>query len=112
MAHLTDDNPDRYKTYQRGGGQIVPLSKTEGITTKRLLEITGISEATLRRWLKEGQPVPELADCRRDWRGWRIWEERHVAAILSYQEEKRKQHESRELGSQHCSRGQGERSKL
>ena len=78
---------------------MMPLLRTEGMTTKRLLEITGISEATLRRWLKEGQRVPELADCRRDWRGWHIWEERHVEAIRRYQEEKRKQHESGELGN-------------
>lgn len=61
------------------------------ITTKKLLEVTGISEATLRRWLKDGQPVPELSNCKRDWRGWRIWEQRHVDAIRRYQEKMQRQ---------------------
>lgn len=60
------------------------------ISTKALLEATGISEATLRRWLKDGQPIPELLDCRRDWRQWRIWEPRHIEAIRSYQKQKEK----------------------
>jgi predicted site-specific integrase-resolvase len=63
------------------------------MTTKELLDLTGISEATLRRWLKEGQPVAVLADCKRDWRGWRIWEQTHVDAIRRYQQEKKRQHE-------------------
>ena len=67
------------------------------MTTKQLLERTGVSEATLRRWLKDGQPVPELADCKRDWRGWRTWEERHVDAIRRYQEQKLRQHGGGEL---------------
>jgi predicted site-specific integrase-resolvase len=61
------------------------------MTTKELLQMTGISEATLRRWLKEGHPVPELAHCERDWRGWRTWEERHIDAIRRYQKEKQRQ---------------------
>ena len=60
----------------------------DSMTTKQLCEITGVSEASLRRWLKDGQPVPELADAKRDWRGWRTWEQRHVEAIQRYQQRK------------------------
>jgi hypothetical protein len=63
------------------------------MTTKELLEQTAISEATLRRWLRDGQPVPELADAKRDWRGWREWDERHLRAILKYKERRLQQHE-------------------
>ena len=66
------------------------------MTTKELLERTAISEATLRRWLRDGQPVPELADAKRDWRGWREWDERHVRAILKYKEMRLQQHEPSE----------------
>lgn len=55
------------------------------MTTKQLLAATGISEPTLRRWLRESHRVPELGDARKDWRGWRTWEPRHVEAIQSYQ---------------------------
>lgn len=61
------------------------------MTTKQLLERTGISEPTLRRWLKEGTPVPELLDCDRDWNGRRGWEDRHADAILRYKELRRLQ---------------------
>jgi len=63
------------------------------MTTKELLASTGVSEATLRRWIREGQPVPELVNCKRDWRGWRTWEIRHLDAIRSYQQEKQRQHD-------------------
>lgn len=62
------------------------------MTTKQLLERTGISEPTLRRWLKDGQPVPELLDCDRDWRGRRGWEQRHADAILRYKEQRSRQY--------------------
>lgn len=65
----------------------------EGLRTKELLERTGISEPTLRRWLRDGQPVPELTDARRDWRGWRTWEPRHVDAIRRYQRARQASHE-------------------
>ncbi len=55
------------------------------LTTKEVLDARGISEATLRRWLKDGLPVPELRDAERDWKGWRRWQQRHVDAILEYQ---------------------------
>lgn len=70
------------------------------MTTKELLERTGISEATLRRWLKDGQPVPELADARRDWRGWREWDEKHARAILTYKDMRLQRHETVEDGQQ------------
>ncbi len=64
------------------------------MTTKELLAITDISEPTLRRWLRDGKPVPELLDAERDWRGWRIWEQRHVEAIQRYQERRKNEHSS------------------
>jgi hypothetical protein len=63
------------------------------MTTKELLKKADISEATLRLWLKNGEPVAELLDAERDWRGWRKWDERHVRAILQYKESRRRQHE-------------------
>ena len=65
------------------------------MTTKELLQRTGISEPTLRRWLGERRPVQELLDCPRDWRGYRGWEERHADAILRYKEQRRLQYASR-----------------
>jgi hypothetical protein len=69
------------------------------MTTKQLLERTGISEPTLRRWLKEGQPVPELLDCDRDWRGRRDWQQRHADAILRYKEQKSREYSSQTASS-------------
>ncbi len=60
------------------------------MTTKELCEKTGVSEPALRRWLKEGDRIPELADVQRDWRGWRQWEDRHVEAIRRYQQQKQR----------------------
>src|SRR5207248_1480233 len=59
-----------------------------GMKTKELCERTGVSEATLRRWLRDGRPVPELSAAKRDWRGWREFDESHVEAIRRYQEQK------------------------
>lgn len=94
---LTADTSDRYKTpiiYHVSVPAMPASGLGAGFTTKQLLRVTGISEATLRRWLKDGQPVPELSNCKRDWRGWRIWGQRHVDAIVRYQEQKQRQHES------------------
>jgi hypothetical protein len=57
-------------------------------TTKEFLEKVKISEATLRRWLSEKNRIPELNSARKDWRGWRIWEELHVKAVLNYKAKK------------------------
>jgi hypothetical protein len=53
-------------------------------TTKEFLEKVNISEATLRRWIFEKNRVPELNSAKKDWRGWRMWEESHVKAVLAY----------------------------
>lgn len=66
----------------------------QAMRTKELCEKTGVSEATLRRWLREGT-VPELADVTEDWRGWREWDYRHVEAIRRYQEHKKQQRKAR-----------------
>jgi len=59
-----------------------------GFSTKELLEKVAVSEATLRRWIYEQRRIPELSNVKRDWRGWRIWEEKHVDAIMKYKKSK------------------------
>lgn len=71
-----------------------PTLTGQAMRTKELCEKTGVSEATLRRWLREGT-VPELADVTEDWRGWREWDYRHVEAIRRYQEHKKQQRKAR-----------------
>lgn len=56
-------------------------------STKTFLEKVGVSESTLRRWLSEDR-IPELNNVKRDWRGWRIWEDEHVKAVLKYKQRK------------------------
>jgi DNA (cytosine-5)-methyltransferase 1 len=58
------------------------------VNTSVFLEKVGISEATLRRWLRGGSPVPELLETQRDWTGKREWTDAHVAAVLRYKEAK------------------------
>ena len=53
-------------------------------STKEFLKRIDVSEATLRRWIAEGSRIPELNTAKRDWRGWRIWEDRHIEAVLKY----------------------------
>ena len=79
-------------------------------TTKEFLKKVNISEATLRRWISEkswiwacdrekkrwkdasasqkalGKLILKLCNetQKPDWRGWRVWEESHVKAILTY----------------------------
>jgi len=59
-----------------------------GYSTKEFLKKIDVSEATLRRWIAEGTRIPELNTAKRDWRGWRIWEEEHVKAVLEYKKKK------------------------
>jgi hypothetical protein len=59
-----------------------------GFSTKELLEKVAVSEATLRRWISEGNRIPELKGAKKDWRGWHIWEEKHVEAIINYKKNK------------------------
>jgi len=59
-----------------------------GYSTKEFLEKVEVSEATLRRWISEGNRIPELTKAKRDWRGWRIWEDEHVEAIMKYKDKK------------------------
>lgn len=59
-----------------------------GYSTKEFLERVEVSEATLRRWIAEGNRIPELNNAKRDWRGWRIWGEEQVKAVLKYKEQK------------------------
>jgi hypothetical protein len=77
-------------------------------TTKEFLNKINISESTLRRWLSEksriwaldiakndrkdasqnekvlSKLILELHNIKKDWRGWRIWDESHVKAVLTY----------------------------
>jgi DNA-binding transcriptional MerR regulator len=57
-------------------------------STKEFLKKIDVSEATLRRWIAEGSRIPELKTANRDWRGWRIWGEEHVKAVLEYKKMK------------------------
>ena len=57
-------------------------------STKEFLKKIDVSEATLRRWIAEGNRIPELNNAKRDWRGWRIWGEEHVKAVLEYKKNK------------------------
>ena len=59
-----------------------------GYSTKEFLERVEVSEATLRRWIAEGDRIPELNNAKRDWRGWRHWGEEHIKAVLKYKERK------------------------
>jgi adenine-specific DNA-methyltransferase len=59
-------------------------------STKEFLEKVDVSEATLRRWISEGDRIPELIHAKRDWRGWRIWEDNHVKAVMRYKSQKKK----------------------
>jgi predicted site-specific integrase-resolvase len=70
------------------------LQKEEGIfymgySTKEFLERVEVSEATLRRWIAEGDRIPELKNAKRDWRGWRIWDDDHVKAVKRYKNKKK-----------------------
>ncbi len=62
-------------------------SSPKTYSTKAFLQKVGISESTLRRWLSENR-IPELNDVNRDWKGWRIWEHKHVNAVLEYKRNK------------------------
>ena len=57
-------------------------------STKEFLRKIGVSESTLRKWLKERDRITELNNAKRDWRGWRIWEDMHVEAVLRYKQKK------------------------
>ena len=57
-------------------------------STKEFIKKVNISEATLRRWIAEKKRIPELNTAKKDWRGWRIWDESHVEAVLDYQAKK------------------------
>ena len=58
-------------------------------STKEFLKKVDVSEATLRRWIAEGTRIPELGTARRDWRGWRIWEDSHIKAVIRYKNMKK-----------------------
>ena len=60
-------------------------------STKQFLKKVKISEATLRRWLSEKTRIPELNSAKKDWRGWRLWDESHISAVLSYKDKKKTQ---------------------
>lgn len=64
------------------------LTKAGAMKTKDFLARAGISESTLRRWLRDGNPVPELARVQQDWRGQRDWTDADVQLVLAYKERK------------------------
>ena len=82
------------------------------MTTKEFLVAADISEPTLRRWLKDGQPVPELLDAEQDWRGWHNWEQRHVDAVRRYKEQKIKQRKRPTAGAANSRSGRRQRGSI
>jgi len=52
--------------------------------TKEICELLDISKKTLYDWEARGIIPP--AD--RDWRGWRVYDDTHVEAIMGYQRQK------------------------
>jgi hypothetical protein len=69
-------------------------------STKEFLEKICVSEATLRRWIAEGDRIPELTSAKRDWRGWRIWEDRHIKAVMMYKFRKQESFDKQENNRQ------------
>ena len=65
------------------------LTKTERrveakkrLTITEVAEIVGISPKTLARWEKMGK----IRKSKRDWRGWRVYEETDVSQIKEFHE--------------------------
>jgi predicted site-specific integrase-resolvase len=69
-------------------------------STKEFLEKVCVSEATLRRWIAEGDRIPELTNAKRDWRGWRIWEDSHVKAVMRYKFQKKESLDKQDYNQQ------------
>ena len=55
-----------------------------GYSTKEFLEMVEVSEATLRRWIAEGDRIPELNSAKRDWRGWRVYNHDDVEELIAF----------------------------
>ncbi len=55
-------------------------------STKQFIKKVKISEATLRRWISEKTRIPELNSAKKDWSGWRLWDESHINAVLAYKD--------------------------
>ena len=78
------------KILKKGLVPIIPLTgiiKMANYSTKEFLRKIGVSESTLRRWLSENR-IPQLNNVKRDWKGWRIWQDEHVEAVLEYKNRK------------------------
>ena len=52
------------------------------LTITEVAEIVGISPKTIVRWEKVGK----VRKARRDWRGWRIYDDRDLASIQQFRE--------------------------
>jgi len=84
------DNKILDKFFKKGLVPIIPLTgiiKMANYSTKEFLKKIGVSESTLRRWLSENR-IPQLNNVKRDWKGWRIWQDEHVEAVLEYKNRK------------------------
>ncbi len=58
--------------------------------TGEFLQKVAISESTLRRWIRNGRPIPELSKVKRDWTGQRDWTNDHVHLVLTYKRQREK----------------------
>ena len=50
-------------------------------STMEAADCIGVSKNTLLRWLDEGL----IDDVQRDWRGWRIWHNRDIERVKTFQ---------------------------
>ncbi|MCD4654914.1 MerR family transcriptional regulator [bacterium] len=53
------------------------MANTDNYRTNDVCRMFDISKPTLFKWEKEGK----ISQPERDWRGWRIYTERHIAEI-------------------------------
>ena len=55
---------------------------TKRMTITEVADLVGISPKTIVRWEKVGK----VRRAKRDWRGWRVYDDRDLASIKQYRE--------------------------
>jgi len=63
-----------------------PLKKRDFYLAQDIMDRFGISKKTLFNWEKEGR----ISRVPRDWRGWRMYNEKHLQQIKQVIEEKKR----------------------
>jgi len=64
------------ETNQEGGGKVNRFTITE------VAKLVGVSAKTIARWEKDGK----VKKPKRDWRGWRVYEESDISHIKEFHE--------------------------